>query len=71
MALCNTQLVKVNIKGEKLFPLFICVCCIYFPSHENTTCKKQMINNNNNNIPQKYASCWLLFVCVFNNNKSH
>jgi hypothetical protein len=64
---CNTQLVKVNIKGENLFPLFICVCCIYFPLHVNTTFKnRQLIINKN--IPEKYASCWILFVCVFNNN---
>jgi hypothetical protein len=37
----NTQFVRDNIKGEKLFPLFICVCCIYLPSYVNTIFKNK------------------------------
>jgi hypothetical protein len=36
---CNTQFVRDHVKGEKYFPLFICVYCIYLSSHLNTTFK--------------------------------
>jgi hypothetical protein len=39
--ICNTQLVKIHIKGEKLFPLCICVYCIYLSSHVNTIFKDE------------------------------
>jgi hypothetical protein len=37
--ICNTQFVRDHVKGEKYFPLFICVYCIYLSSHLNTTFK--------------------------------
>jgi hypothetical protein len=36
---CNTQFVRDHIKGEKSFPLCICVYYIYLSSHVNTIFK--------------------------------
>jgi hypothetical protein len=38
---CNTQFVRNNIKEKNIFPLFICVCCIYLLSHVNTISKNK------------------------------
>jgi hypothetical protein len=60
----NLQFVRNHIKGEKIFRLFICGCCIYLSSHVKPIIKnKRLIKV----MPLNYASCWD-FTFVFCDN---